>query len=96
MGGRAWLSIIEEGRGGRAELYGGRFGEIRAPVLLLHGSRDPRTEPGEIEAAARALPRVRLALLDAGHAPHVSRTSAGAAVALGAGFVAGEGWPPAG
>src|SRR5512145_2244843 len=55
-GGRAWLAIIEAGRLGRPDLYGGRLGDVRAPVLLLHGSRDPRTEPGEVQAAARALP----------------------------------------
>jgi pimeloyl-ACP methyl ester carboxylesterase len=93
-GGRAWLAIIEEGRRGRADVYDGRLGEVRAPVLLLHGRRDPRTEPGEIEAAARALPRARLDLLDAGHAPHVGRTAGERAVALAAAFLDGEGWPP--
>ena len=96
MGGRAWLSIIEEGRSGRRDLYDGRLGEIRAPALLLHGRRDPRTEPGELEAAARALPRARLELLDAGHAPHVGRTAAERAVAAAASFLGGEGWPPGG
>jgi len=76
-GGRAWLAIIEEGRRGRRDLFDGRFGEIRAPTLLLHGSRDPRTEPGELDAARAALPSARLALLDAGHCPHASeRTGA--------------------
>jgi pimeloyl-ACP methyl ester carboxylesterase len=95
-GGRAWLAIIEEGRRGRPDLYDGRLGEVRAPVLLLHGRRDPRTEPGELEAAAAALPRVRLELLDAGHAPHVGRTAAARCVALASAFLRGEGWPPAG
>lgn len=71
-GGRAWLALIEEGRGGRADLFDGRLGEVRVPALLLHGRRDPRTEPGEIEAALRALPRARLEWIDAGHAPHAS------------------------
>jgi 3-oxoadipate enol-lactonase len=70
--GSAWLSIIAEGRAGRPDLFDGRFGEIRAPTLLLHGRRDPRTEPGEIEAARRALPGAELALVDAGHCPHAS------------------------
>jgi 3-oxoadipate enol-lactonase len=70
--GRAWLSIIAEGKAGRPDLFEGRFGEIRAPTLLLHGARDPRTEPGELEAARRALPAARLALLDAAHCPHAS------------------------
>jgi pimeloyl-ACP methyl ester carboxylesterase len=95
-GGRAWLDLIEEGRRlGRADVYDGRLGEVRAPALLLHGRRDPRTEPGEIEAAAHALPRARLELLDAGHAPHVGRLAAEQAIALAAAFLGGEGWPPA-
>jgi pimeloyl-ACP methyl ester carboxylesterase len=75
MESRAWLRIIEEGRLGRRDLYQGRFGEIPCPALLLHGRRDPRTEPGEIEAALEALPGARVAWLEAGHSPH---TSAGA------------------
>jgi pimeloyl-ACP methyl ester carboxylesterase len=76
-GGRAWLSIIAAGRAGQADLYQGRFGQIVAPTLLLHGARDPRTEPGELEAARRALPAAQVALLDAGHCPHASpRTGA--------------------
>jgi pimeloyl-ACP methyl ester carboxylesterase len=71
-GGRAWLAIIEAGRSAGRDLYGGRLGEVRAPVLLLHGRRDPRMEPGEAEAAARALPRARVVTLDAGHCPHAS------------------------
>jgi len=94
MGGRAWLAIIEEGRRGRPDLFGGRLAEISAPVLLLHGRRDPRTEPGEIEAAAAAIPGARLELLDAGHSPHTSRTAAERCVALADAFLSGQGWPP--
>lgn len=71
-GARAWLRIIEEGHQGRADLYDGRFGEIRCPTLLLHGKRDPRTEPGEIEAALAALPAARIHWVEAGHSPHTS------------------------
>ncbi|HET7826949.1 MAG TPA: alpha/beta fold hydrolase [Anaeromyxobacter sp.] len=70
--GRAWLSIIAQGMAGRPDLFDGRFGEIRAPTLLLHGTRDPRTEPGELAAAQRALPEAKLALVDAAHCPHAS------------------------
>jgi pimeloyl-ACP methyl ester carboxylesterase len=75
-GGRAWLRIIEEGVRGRADLYDGRAKEVRAPALLLHGTRDPRTEPGELDAALAALPDARLELLDAAHSPHTSSVSA--------------------
>ena len=86
-GGRAWLSIIEEGRAGRPDLYGGRFGEIRAPTLLLHGTRDPRTEPGELEAARRALPSAQLALVDASHCPHASERAGAEATRLAVRFL---------
>jgi pimeloyl-ACP methyl ester carboxylesterase len=86
-GGRAWLSIIEEGRAGRPDLFDGRFGEIRAPTLLLHGRRDPRTEPGEIEAALRALPSARLALVDASHCPHASERAGGEATGIAVRFL---------
>jgi pimeloyl-ACP methyl ester carboxylesterase len=86
-GGRAWLSIIEEGRAGMPDLYGGRFGEIRAPTLLLHGRRDPRTEPGELDAALRALPAARLALVDAAHCPHASARAGAEATRLAATFL---------
>jgi pimeloyl-ACP methyl ester carboxylesterase len=86
-GGRAWLRIIERGCAGEADVYGGRFGEIEAPTLLLHGTRDPRTEPGEIEAACRALPAARVAWVDAGHAPHTSAGAGERATALAVGFL---------
>jgi valacyclovir hydrolase len=76
-GGWAWLDIIDEGRRGRRDVYAGRLAEVKAPTLVLHGARDPRTEPGEIEAALAALPRTaRLEQVDAGHSPHNSRQAA--------------------
>jgi pimeloyl-ACP methyl ester carboxylesterase len=87
VGGRAWLSIIEEGEAGRPDLFDGRLGEIRAPTLLLHGRRDPRTEPGEIEAARRALPAARLALVDAGHCPHASERAGAEATRIAVQFL---------
>jgi pimeloyl-ACP methyl ester carboxylesterase len=87
-GGRAWLRIIERGLRAGGDLFAGRLGEIRAPVLLLHGRRDPRTEPGEVEAAARALPRATLEWLDAGHSPHTSAGAAERATTVAAEFLA--------
>jgi 3-oxoadipate enol-lactonase/4-carboxymuconolactone decarboxylase len=71
-GGRAWLRLIAEGRAGRPDLFDGRLGEIVAPALVVHGRNDPRMEPGEIEAGARAIPGARLLVLEAGHCPHAS------------------------
>jgi pimeloyl-ACP methyl ester carboxylesterase len=86
-GARAWLDIIAGGLRRGGDLYEGRLGEVRAPTLILHGRRDPRTEPGELDAARRALPRARLELHDAGHAPHASATAGARAVALAAAFL---------
>ncbi len=86
-GGRAWLRILERGARGQPDLYDGRLGEVRCPTLLLHGMRDPRTEPGEIEAALRALPAARLELLDAGHSPHTGTGAAERCTALGVEFL---------
>jgi pimeloyl-ACP methyl ester carboxylesterase len=90
-GARAWLRIIAAGRARGGDLYDGRLGEIRAPVLLLHGARDPRSEPGELEAARRALPAARLALLATGHSPHTGGAAA-AATAAAVDFLV-EAWP---
>ena len=37
------------------DLYDGRLGELRVPTLVIHGARDPRTEPGELEGMRAAL-----------------------------------------
>jgi len=95
QGARAWLRLIAEGRRRGGDLYGGRLGEIVAPALLLHGARDPRSEPGELEAARRAIPGARVALLDTGHSPHTgSQAAAATAAAVGfLGEVLGSGRP---
>jgi pimeloyl-ACP methyl ester carboxylesterase len=86
-GGRAWASIIAAGRGGQPDVYQGRLGQVAAPTLLLHGTRDPRTEPGELEAAQRALPSAQVALVDAGHCPHASSRTAAEATRLAVDFL---------
>jgi pimeloyl-ACP methyl ester carboxylesterase len=52
---RAWRQIAEEAESDSEDFYGGRLGEIVVPVLMIHGARDPRTEPGEIDALREAL-----------------------------------------
>ena len=60
-----------------ADLYDGRLGDLVPPVLVVHGSDDPRTEPGELAAILAALPRAQhLVLEGAGHSPHSERDSA--------------------
>ncbi len=86
-GARAWLRIIERGRREGGDVYDGRLGEVACPVLLLHGTRDPRTEPGEIDAARAALRDARVAWVGAGHSPHTSSRSSAEATRLASEFL---------
>ncbi len=86
-GARAWLRIIERGQREGGDVYEGRLGEVSCPVLLLHGLRDPRTEPGETEAARAALPDARIAWVDSGHAPHASPRAGEEATRIAAEFL---------
>jgi pimeloyl-ACP methyl ester carboxylesterase len=72
---KAWLKIALDGSGAN-DLYDGRLGEVTAPTLFLHGELDPRTEPGEIEAAHAQVPEAELRILPgAGHSPHSESAS---------------------
>jgi pimeloyl-ACP methyl ester carboxylesterase len=82
MNGAAWLKIAELD----GDLYDGRLGELTVPALVIHGARDPRTEPGELDALSRALedrsqhtrpaPPARMILLpEGGHSPHSERAT---------------------
>jgi pimeloyl-ACP methyl ester carboxylesterase len=69
--GDAWLRIAQAGAQPNGDLYDGRLANVRVPTLLSHGARDPRTEPGELEALRAALPHACVALLPEGaHSPH--------------------------
>lgn len=77
--GDAWLRIAAGAASPTDDLYDGRLAEIRVPVLLVHGARDPRTEPGEFAALSAAFGGTapQIALLDeGGHSPHSERATA--------------------
>jgi pimeloyl-ACP methyl ester carboxylesterase len=74
INGVAWLRIADERATPDADLYGGRLSQLRLPTLIVHGARDPRTEPGELDAIRAALPHARVVVLpDGGHSPHSER-----------------------
>jgi pimeloyl-ACP methyl ester carboxylesterase len=76
MNGRAWLGIAEDAGERGEDLYGGRLGDIAVPVVLLHGSADPRTEPGELDRVASAVGSERIRLIEGGgHSPHSESAS---------------------
>ncbi len=85
---RAWLRIGDDAPSPHADFYGGRLGALPARALVLHGARDPRTEPGEIEALRGAAPHIDMRLFaHAGHSPHSEPASAPAATSAAAGFL---------
>lgn len=73
----AWLRIATQAASDEDDFYGGRLVELRVPALVVHGATDPRTEPGELDALHRALPRASyLVQPDGGHSPHSEKGTA--------------------
>jgi pimeloyl-ACP methyl ester carboxylesterase len=79
----AWRRLADESTSPDEDLYGGRLAAPRVPTLLIHGARDPRTEPGELEALRAALDRdlsagapPQIAIIgEGGHSPHSERAT---------------------
>lgn len=82
--GDAWRRIETDPSAPADDLYGGRLGDLRVATLVIHGARDPRTEPGELEALREALTRRAEALRhfavlpEGGHSPHSERATSDA------------------
>jgi len=75
-GGNAWLKIIEESSDPRKDLYDNSLSKLSVPAILIHGARDPRTEPGELDAVRAELPDSPIVLIDGGgHSPHSEPTA---------------------
>lgn len=75
---RVWLKLAAQSTRSGEDLYGGRLGELKVPVTFVHGRRDPRTEPGEIEAARETLGSAKARVIyieDGGHSPHSESAS---------------------
>ncbi|HJZ68951.1 MAG TPA: alpha/beta hydrolase [Blastocatellia bacterium] len=71
INGRAWLRIADETTYPEQDLYDGKLSGLRVPALFIHGSRDPRTEPGEMDAVRDQLPNARIEIIEGGgHSPH--------------------------
>ena len=85
--GELWLSIGER-QGPFPDLYRGRLAELTPPVLVLHGADDPRTEPGELDSVAAALPSAELGVIEgARHCPHAESSAWREATAVAAEFL---------
>jgi pimeloyl-ACP methyl ester carboxylesterase len=76
-GGQAWLDIAGSTRSGHEDLYDGRLSELSVPAVFVHGARDPRTEPGELDRVHRELPAAVMHVIsEGGHSPHSESASA--------------------
>jgi pimeloyl-ACP methyl ester carboxylesterase len=92
--GDAWLRIAQA-QACPDDLYDGRLRELRVPALLIHGARDPRTEPGELDALRAALPAAHVALLpEGGHSPHSERATSDETTRIAREFVTAALEPP--
>ena len=75
--GSAWLQLANESSNPKHDIYDGKLSQLAVPTLFIHGTRDPRTEPDELDAIKRELPRARFEILEgAGHSPHSASSSA--------------------
>lgn len=92
--GDAWLRIANDASAPTPDLFDGRLGDLRVPTLVIHGARDPRTEPGELEALCAALGhragvRPHVAVLpEGGHSPHSERATADEVTRVASDFLA--------
>jgi pimeloyl-ACP methyl ester carboxylesterase len=69
--GSTWLEIARMADSGTEDLFNGELSELLVPTVFIHGARDPRTDPGELEAVQNALPSARIRMIEAGgHCPH--------------------------
>lgn len=69
--GGAWLDILDNCHDPAQDFFGNRISNLKAPLLILHGSEDPRTEPGELKDLHRAVPHATMHVIErAGHSPH--------------------------
>jgi len=77
LNGSAWLGLANEARSEEHDLYDGKLSSLGLPALFIHGSRDPRTEPGELDAVKRELPGATFKIIDGGgHSPHSASLTA--------------------
>lgn len=75
--GQAWLDIARIANGGPSDLFDGQLSKLRVPTVFIHGAKDPRTEPWELDAVHRELPDAHMHVLESGeHSPHSEAASA--------------------
>jgi len=85
-GGRAWRDIAATPS---EDFYEHRLGELRLPMLVVHGADDPRTEPGELDRIRREVPTARIEMIErGGHSPHSAPATAAQVTGIVGDFLA--------
>jgi pimeloyl-ACP methyl ester carboxylesterase len=80
--GRAWLDIATSPQD---DFFDRPLSDLKVPTLVVHGTEDPRTEPGELD---RIRPVARIELIEgAGHSPHSEREFAAKCTAIVGSFL---------
>jgi pimeloyl-ACP methyl ester carboxylesterase len=86
------IGIADEATHDEHDLYDGKLSDLMVPTLFIHGSRDPRTEPGELEAMRAQLPHAKIEIIEGGvHSPHSDSSSASESNRVAAEFLASIG-----
>jgi pimeloyl-ACP methyl ester carboxylesterase len=86
----AWFRIADQVKRPDEDLYDGRLGGITVPTLFLHGSLDPRTEPGEMERVRAELPGAAMQFVGNGkHSPHSEEAAFAECNAIASEFLRG-------
>jgi pimeloyl-ACP methyl ester carboxylesterase len=87
MGGRAWLDIAATPG---HDFFDGKLVALATPVMIVHGTDDPRTEADELARIRSELPAARWEMIDGGgHCPHAHPRTGERVARLIEDFVAG-------
>lgn len=90
INGAAWRRLADERPPSNDDLYGGALADLGLPALVIHGAKDPRTEPGELEALRSRMPHARFAIVEqGGHSPHSERLTADEVTRIAREFIDG-------
>jgi 3-oxoadipate enol-lactonase len=88
INGTAWLTIAEESRHEKDDLYDGKISQLKTNTIFIHGKQDPRTEPDELAAVQQQLPNVSVHLIEEGkHSPHSESAAAGESIKIARQFL---------
>lgn len=86
-----WFRIADSVKRPDEDLYDGQLGELAVPTLFLHGSLDPRTEPGEMDLVREAVPQATIRFVGNGkHSPHSEEAAFAECNAIAREFLNGQ------